>query len=144
MKNFWYYHKFHVLIAVVALAIVIASVVPAAKKDEADFCLGIVSSQYYDDEDIAALKEALSLIYGSADVRVYHLELGAEGQDSAVVSALDLDIIAKTSRAFLLEDWETFREVTGFEMSDPVPAEEMDCFKNTPFETLSYVSRLDC
>ena len=144
MKNFWYYHKFHVLIALGAVIIIFFSIRPSFKEEkEAEFCLGIVSSVYYDDEDIAALKQTLSEVYGSADISVYHIMLGAEGQDSAEISALDLDLISKKSCAFLLEDYVTFREVTGFEMSEPVPAEELEYFKNTVFNGLTYITRLD-
>ena len=146
MKNFWFYHKYHVLITVAVIALFIWCFLPSntGKNDAPGYCLGIVSPVYYSDGQLASLEEALAKEYGSSEVRSYHIELGSAGQDSTEISSLDMDLISKTSRAFFVADPEAFRELVSVEMSEPVPVSSIDLYKGLGFDGLYFISRSDC
>lgn len=144
LENFWYYYKYYVLIALGVIAVLVWVYLPSNRAEEKfDYCIGIVSPVYYDDEQIDALKEALSATYGKTDVRCYHVQLGASGQDEIEISSLDMDLIAGTSKAFLVADAETFKEVVNAELSEAVPVSEIESLKGLGFDELSLISRLD-
>lgn len=144
LTNFWYYNKTYVLIGVAVLAALVWLGRPSANEvEQYDFCVGIITPKYYNDEQIDALKAALSVTHGKTNVLCYHVELGALNQDSIEISKLDIDLNCRTSSVFLAADPETFIEVTNAPFSTPVPVSEIDELRGLGFDDLSLVSRLD-
>lgn len=143
LENFWYYHKWHVLIAVIAAVILVFSFQPKDASDGA-YNIAIVSPEYYTDEQLAALKNALSAEYATVNINVYHIELCAENQDEIEIGRLDTDLISKKSVAFLLADVDAFKEVTnGIGLTEAVRVKDIDSIKGLGFDDLYFVRRLD-
>ena len=142
--NFWYYNKVYVFIGAAVLAVLVWQYRPSANVEEHfDFCVGIVTPQYYDDDQIDALKEAFAVSHGKTNVLCYHVALGALNQDSIEISKLDLDLSLKTSGIFLVDDPDTFLAVSNVSLSEPVPVSEVGELAGLGFDGLTLVSRLD-
>ena len=144
LVNFWYYNKVYVLIGAAVLALLLWDFRPSAnEKEQYDFCVGIVTPKYYDDDQLDALKAVLSASHGKTNVLCYHVALGAHGQDNIEISKLDIDLNFKTSSDFLVDDPETFLEVCNVSFSAPVPVAEIGELQGLGFDDLSLVTRLD-
>ncbi len=142
--NFWYYNKIYVFIGISVLAAVLWFVRPSASREETfDYCVGIVSPEYYEENQLDALKSAFEASHGKTNVLCYHVEIGAHNQDSIEISKLDIDLNMGTSKTFLVSDPKTFLEVVNVRFSEPVPVADIQELKGLGFDELSLVSRLD-
>ena len=120
LENFWYHYKIPVLIAAAILAVGSYLLVQQVKTVPADYEAALVSSEYYSDEQLAALQEMLAAAgtdtNGDGNIVVavhrFRLKIGADGQDSAEIGALDADLVGNRSGLFLLEDPQAFEEAT--------------------------------
>ena len=59
-NNFWFYHKWHVVIGVVAAVIVIATVVSSMKTVQPDYTIGLISRNAYPDEVTSQLGQEMA------------------------------------------------------------------------------------
>ena len=142
--NFWYYNKTYVFIGIAVLAAALWFLRPAARQEESfDFCVGIVSPEYYDEDQLEALKTAFSASHGKTNVLCYHVAIGAYNQDSIEISRLDIDLNFGTSSTFLVSNPETFLEVVNASFSEPVSVADIPELKGLGFDDLSLISRLD-
>ena len=142
LANFWYYHKWHTVIALAAAAILVFAVWPRSDGRENALNIAIVSPVYYSDESLAALEQAFAGRYGDAVVNDYHIELGAYGQDSVEISLLDKDLITGKSTVFLLADPDAFAEATnGLPLKNISKVSDIDYLKGLGFDDLYYAER---
>lgn len=105
-KNFWYYHKFHVLAGVFAAIFIVLTVSECAKNKEPDISIGYISSTYrehlkFEDE----LEKAVGDINGDGVEYAFC--------DSVVLSDVpqsdqDLMLIQKVSVMFASRDYDVF------------------------------------
>ena len=120
LVNFWYYHRIHILIAVLILAAGGYLLLQQIGKVPADYEIAVVSGEYYSDEQLSALQAVFTAagadLNGDGETVVqihrYRLKIGENGQDAAEISALDADLVGKVSGLFLLENPSAFEEAT--------------------------------
>ena len=121
LANFWYHYKVPVLIAAVILITGGYLLQQQLRMVKSDYDVAVVSGEYYSEEQLSALQAVLVSLGsdingdGAVVVRVhnYRLEIGADGQDSMQISALDADLVGKVSGLFLLQNPKKFEEATG-------------------------------
>ena len=151
LENFWYHYKVPVLIAAAILVtgcylLFQHSAVPAA-----DYEVAVISPAYYSDEQLTALQTALAAagtdVNGDGKVIVtvhrYHLEIGADGQDSVEIASLDADLVGNRSGLFFLADPSAFEEATNgiCRASEAVPCAEIKAFSGEDWKSLFAVVR---
>ena len=132
-KTWWWYHKVHLLIAAVAVAIVLYSVLPVLLTPKPDYGVAVITNTRLPDETYDALKERIREAAddrnGDGEVRIelnwYLPDLSGETegtQNYQEASRLDADLVGKVSDLFLIEDMQGFRNnvVTPVELSVPV------------------------
>lgn len=123
LKNWWYYNKVYVLLAVLLAAVALYLYVDSADNVEADYQVGLVTSVQREEEELTRLEQRLAP-YGKdrngdgqvvISITPYYAELGAEdgGANYMVIAALDADLVGCESGLFLLEDPEAFQKATG-------------------------------
>ncbi len=144
LENIWYYHKFIIILAAVVLAAVLFVLLQNVGKTTPEEQVGIISTDGYSDESLKKLEQAFSGMYGhEVQVKLYPVELGAEGQDIAVIGALDADLAAKVSSTFLLKNVASFREATNnLKITDPVPVSDINEIQGLGFDNLYLVTRI--
>lgn len=126
LKNFWYYHKIHLLIAAAVLAVSGYLGLQTLLATQPDYHIGIVRAVPLTEEEQAVIRDAFAAagtdINGDGEIAVklhtYFVDLAdpdpnAGVNNAQVVAALDADLIGHVSGIFLLEDVETFRQITG-------------------------------
>lgn len=121
--NFWYYHKVHVIIAILILAVVIFSVWSTLKTVHPDYTVGMITQQYYPEEAINTLQDQMQK-YGSdlngdgrtvVQIVQYYLAPVSSSNSSGSAMAdpqvrvanqvkLEADISAGTSIIFITDD----------------------------------------
>lgn len=134
LKNFWYYHKFHLLIAVAAVALVIYSFAPGSEPDY-DYRIGIVSALPCTDERLDEISARIAAAGrdinsdGGIKVKLNSFAVDMESEDPnagymnyETVAALDADLVGKVSGLYLLEAPEAFQSATGGLMTEPFAA----------------------
>ena len=151
IQNFWYYYKAAVIIALVIVAAGAWLLVQQKKAERPDYEAALVSPEYYSEEQIESLKDALQKAGAdsngdgkvSVNLKVYRIALGEEGQDANVIGALDADLVGKVSGLFLLSDPVKFEEVTNgiCRAADAVPAAECEALRGLGFDGLSLAVR---
>ena len=118
IQNFWYHYKTAAIIAAVIIAAGAYLVLQQSKTEKPDYEVAVVSPDYFTEEQLSSLKDVLQSVGedcngdGSVAVnlRVYRIALGQDGQDSAVIGALDADLVGNVSGLFLLDDPGKFEE----------------------------------
>lgn len=120
--NWWYYHKLHVLISVVVVAVVISMVYSLVTKVEADYTISLLTSDNYSTDVIARLEEEL-LPYaddrnqdGQVVVRVVNYAVGADMEDIQAQEAGMVRLAGDSSTfesAIFLSDEEAFTWLEG-------------------------------
>ena len=125
LKNFWFYYKKHVLIGLAALAVLTFLGIQKASTPKPDYHIALVQAVPCTEAELTALEQRFTAagedLNGDGRVLVkvhtYFVDL-KEGSDNVgfsnadPVAALDADLIGNVSGIFLLEDVDTFREVT--------------------------------
>lgn len=144
LENIWYYHKTVIILAVIVLAAVLFVFLQNVGKTTPAEQVAVISADYYSDESVKSLEESFSALYGHpVAVRLYPVELGADNQDSAIIGALDADLVGKVSSTFLLKNVASFREATNnLPITEPEPVGEIDGIRNLGFDDLYLVRRL--
>ena len=133
IKNWWWYHKFHVLIGVLALAVVIYSFAQNAGKPEADYDVALLLAQPCPEEYLNELPATLAAagIDTNSDGEVlvelhtYFVDLADEDENAGAmnyekIAALDADLIGKTSGLFLTDSPDALMNVTNSNFTDAI------------------------
>ncbi|WP_283610050.1 hypothetical protein [Faecalispora anaeroviscerum] len=117
-ENFWYYHKFHLLIALVVIALIVSFVYELTTKEEPDYQIGVLTQTKFSDEAATVLEQKIAR-YGkdlNGDGRVIVrvnsylivMEEGKEVSDPsfqmASVAKFLSDLEAGDSMIFLTDD----------------------------------------
>ncbi len=118
-KNWWHYHKWHVVTGVVLLAILCSILWNALHQDEPDLQIAYVGSSALPEDTAAAVEAAFEALGedlngdGRTDARLVQYVSGS-GADPAYGAASEVtllgDITGCESYFFLLEDPEGFQE----------------------------------
>ena len=125
LENFWFYYKKYLLAALAVLLIAGYLGLQKAAAPEPDYHIGLVQALPCTENQLSAWEarfaEAGEDVNGDGRVLVkihtYFVDLADDSPNAGVdnaqtVSALDADLIGKVSGIFLLEDVDTFREIT--------------------------------
>lgn len=118
-KNWWEYHKWHIVIAVVAIAFVASMIVQWIRPGEIrpDYQVAYVGSNYLPDDTVDAVQDGLA-VYGedlngdgvvSVQLKQY-VSAGEVGMAYSSEVLLMADVVNCDSYFFLLEDPEAFQE----------------------------------
>ena len=131
LKNFWYYHKFHLLIALAALAIFVYSFIPSGNA-RADYHVGLVTDILCPEERLSQIEERLCAfatdVNGDGELIVtlhpFSVDFDSPDPNSGYnkyekIAALDADLSGKVSSLYLLEDPEGFQQATDGLMAEP-------------------------
>ena len=133
LQNFWFYYKKPLLIGLAAVLVLVYLGIQKLNTEKPDYHIGLVRSAALSETDIAALKDKFTAagqdLNGDGKVLVqihtYYLDLADDSENAGVNNAdaaqgLDADLIGNVSGIFLLEDVDTFRNLTGSILSDTV------------------------
>ncbi len=153
-KNWWYYHKVHVLIGVLALGIVIYSLVPNLMAPKADYTLAVVGITPLREETMEALRDAVTAIADDhngdgrvlVEVSAYVLDLSGETPGTLNyqgAAAFDADLVGRRSGLFLADDAEGFRKNVVVPVEELVPCEKLPVFASVVPEGYSFTVRTD-
>ena len=146
LKNWWYYHKWHLLIALVAVLVVgdIAADILTQRRNQPDYSVAYVGSSYLPEDTVVQLTEALALLgedlNGNGKVQVaLHQYIAYPPEDAGQQSAsnpynllyggqvqLAADITNGDSYFFLMEDPERFQ--ADYEILTPGDSEEQTMY----------------
>lgn len=131
LKNFWWYHKYHLLIALAALGIIIYGLLPGDSA-AADYHVGIVSAQGCTQEQLDLIQSRIAAAGrdmdgdGSVQVLLHAFVVDMESPDPNAgymnyekIAALDADLVGKVSGLYLLESPEAFQKATDGLMAEP-------------------------
>ena len=131
LKNFWYYHKFHLLIALAALALVVYSFAPSGES-RADYHVGLVTdilcpeARFF--EIKARLRAAAGDINGDGEINLslhpFTVDFDSTDPNAGYlnyekIAALDADLSGKVSGLYILEDPAGFQKATDGLMAEP-------------------------
>jgi len=117
-QNWWYYHKWHVAIGVLLLAILGSIVWNALTQTEPDYQVAYVGANILPDDTVTALEACLASLgedlNGDGSVIVQLVQYASSSETDAGVAAsaevqLMADIVECDSYFFLLEDPEQFQ-----------------------------------
>ncbi|MBQ3373040.1 MAG: hypothetical protein IJG40_07905 [Oscillospiraceae bacterium] len=146
IQNFWYHYKTAAIIAAVIIAAGVYLVLQQSKTVKPDYEVAIVTPAYITEEQLSSLKDVLQQngedCSGDGSVvvnlRVYRIALGQDGQDSAVIGALDADLVGNVSGLFLLDDPGIFEETANgiCKASEAVPVSGCEELKGLGFDGL--------
>ncbi len=133
-RNWWDYHKRHVLIAilVIAAAIWMISDVVSNKLNTPDYQIAYVGSQVLPDSTVAELEQAFASfatdVTGNGEVQILVRQyiLGNENSmDYTMETTLMLDLTTGESLVFIMEDPESIQQMYGpFAYADGVYGDE--------------------
>lgn len=125
LKNWWWYNKLFVLIGAAAIAVLIYCFMPSKNQENPDYHVAVVTKLPLREEEMTALEERLEAhgrdVNGDGEVLVklhsYAVDLADKSPNAGssnyqTVAALDADLVGKVSGLFILEDPETFRQVS--------------------------------
>jgi len=134
IKNWWWYHKIHVLIGVLALAAVIYSFAHSAGKPEADYHIGLLLAHPCTEEYLNSLPETFAAFGEDTDgdgeilveVHSYFVDLADDNENAGAlnyekIALLDADLIGSTSGIFLTDSPDALLKVTEDIFSSPIP-----------------------
>lgn len=135
LKNFWFYHKNHVLIGLAVLLVLAYLGVQKARTVQPDYHIGLVRSVPCTDQELQALETRFTAagedLNGDGEILIkihtYYVDLADSSPDAGVsnaevVQALDADLIGGMSGIFLLEDVDTFQQITNGILADSCAA----------------------
>lgn len=131
LRNFWYYHKIHLLIALAVLLVAGYLSAQRLSAPDPDYHIGLVRTMPLPEEELEALNASFAAagedLNGDGEVLVqihtFYVDLADSSENAGVnnaqtVSALDADLIGGVSGIFLLENVDTFRAITDDLLAD--------------------------
>ena len=132
LKNFWYYYKIPVLIALAAAAAAAYLGLQKAAAPKADYHIGLVTVTPRSEAQLDMLTDGFAVrgqdLNGDGQVLVqlhtYFVDLADEDPNAGVnnaqtVAGLDADLIGNVSGIFLTEDPQTLQAVTDGLFEEP-------------------------
>lgn len=154
LKNWWYYHKVHVLIAVGALAVVVYSFLPNLLAAKPDYTLAVAGLTPLPEETLTAVRERLTPLADDADgdgrviVEVCQYVLDLSGRTPGTVNfegaaAFDADLVGKRSQLFLADDADGFRANVVVQTEALIPCETLPLFADLVPEGYCFTVRTD-
>ena len=119
-KTWWWYHWGHVLIAVVAAAIILYSFLPGLLAPKPDYSIAVISLSGVSDDSIALLNERFRSVADDTNrdgnimitINLYCADLSGRTEGSinySEAAKLDADLVGNVSSFFLIDDPEGFR-----------------------------------
>ena len=134
-KNWWYYHKWHVVTAVVLLSILGSIVWNALHRVKPDYQIAYVGGYALPDDTAAALEAGVAVLgedlNGDGSIVVQLVQYASsDGMDAQTLMAVEVKLMADLTECesyfFLLEDPEKFQQNYGsmrkLDSSHPVEA----------------------
>ena len=153
LENIWYHYKAPILIISAILLVLVYFAFQKASIQTTDYQAAIVSPDYYSEEAVTSLSEALKShgtdLNGDGIITVqvvsYHIVLGAENQNVNEIGALDADLVGKNSGLFFLADPMAFETSTNgiCLFKDAAPVSSFDFLSGLGFDSLYAVVRPD-
>lgn len=139
LKNWWWYHKKIVLLAALVAAALLYMGIQDRQTVKPDYHVGLVSTTPFSPEQLSQMEETFRTAgedhNGDGQVTVqihqYPVDLADDSPNAGynnreILSGLDGDLVGKMSGIFLLDDLETFQQVTGGILSDAAISWEYD------------------
>lgn len=134
LKNFWYYHKVHVLIAGAVVLVACYLGAQSWGKAEPDYHIGIVQAVPWTQEELDAL-EGTVLSLGEdrncdgevvVQLHTYFVDLADDSPNAGVnnsqtVASLDADLVGGVSGLFLTDDPDTLQRITNGLFPECIP-----------------------
>lgn len=132
VKNWWWYNKIYVLLAVLILAAGVYLAGQSAGKTGPDYHIGLVTVSSRSDEELRGIQDAFAALgcdqNGDGQVLVqlhtYTVDLADTSENAGynnygIIAALDADLVGKVSGVFLLENPEAFQKTTNGLLKEP-------------------------
>jgi len=142
IENFWYHYKVQSIIALLVLGFLLLTRQQFMPEAKADCCVGIITPEYYTEEQLAGLQAAFEKQYGTVELNHYRVDLCETGQDDVMLSLLDADLVVGKSKIFLLASVEKFENATnGLGISEAVQVGDIAELAGLGFDGLWYVTR---
>ena len=138
-KTWWWYHWGHVLIAVVAVAIILYSFLPGLLAPKSDYTVAVISLNGMPDETMGAMKERFQQAADDAngdgrilvEMNLYMPDLSGETPGTlnySEAAKLDADLVGNLSSIFLIDDPEGFRQNTVTPVEPGAPCSSLPFF----------------
>lgn len=154
LKNWWWYHRVHVLIAVLVLAVVAYTTLPGLQAPKPDCTLAVASRVPLRDEALAEIRTRLERAVGdrNGDGRVvvelspYTLDLSGETEgyyNYQGAAAFDADLVGQKSALFLFDDPAGFRANVVVPVEEIIPCAELPLFADLTPEGYGFSARSD-
>ena len=153
MKNFWYYHKVHVIIILAVLAVGAYFLLTQRNSVKSDYDIAIVSAKGCSDEQMAQIRDVFQQAGtdqngdGAVTVKVhlYRFAIGETGQDREAVAGLDADLVGKVSGIFFADNPEGFEAATNGlgKSADAIPARSIPALSACGIDALSLLVRTE-
>lgn len=154
-KTWWWYHRTHVLIAVLALGVAVYSFLPNLLAPKPDYGIAAVSVRGLSDERLAALRERVEELADdrSGDGRVlvtaalYYADLSGRTDGSLnynEASRLDSDLVGRVSALLFFDDPEGFRANVAAPFTEPLPCASLPALAGLLPEGWYVAARTDC
>lgn len=126
LRNFWYYYKTHLLIALAVVLVAGYFTVQRIMTPEPDYHIGLIRAMPLPDADLDALNASFATAgkdrNGDGQVLVqihtFYVDLADQDENAGVnnaqvVAGLDADLVGGVSGIFLTEDPQTLQAITG-------------------------------
>ncbi len=155
IRTWWWYHRLHVLIVVLALGVVLYAVLPGLLAPKTDYSLALISTESLSAEQIAALRERVAAIApdrnGDGRVLVEAVFYGADlsGETAGTLNygeatRLDADLVGKLSALLFFDEPEGFRANVAAPVTEPVPCSSLPALAGLLPEGWYLSARTDC
>lgn len=131
LKNWWWYNKLHVLIALAAVGVLVYCFVPSKNEINPDYNVAVVTKLPLREEEYSAVVDRLTAlgedVNGDGEVSVHVKAYGVDlenptptgaNENYQLVAALDADLVGKVSGLFILDAPELFQRVTDGALGD--------------------------
>ena len=154
LKNWWWYHRVHVLIAAAVTAVIVYSFAPGLAAPKPDCGAAVVGRTPLPEETLAALRSRLEEKLGDlngdgrAFVEVSSYTLDLSGQTEGYLNyqgaaAFDADLVGERSCLFLCDDAAGFRANVAVPTEEIVPCAQLPLFSGLLPEGYGFTARSD-
>lgn len=140
-KTWWWYHKIHVLIAAVTIAVGLYSVLPGLLTPKPDYSAAVISVEWIPEETLALLRERISQAADDAngdgrvlvEVQLFQADLSGNTEGTinySEAARLDANLVGKVSSVFLIDNPAGFHANTAVAVEPEVRCDELPFFKD--------------
>ncbi len=155
LKTWWWYHRIHVVLAVLALAVAAYSFLPNLLAPKPDYGIAAVSVRGLSDEQLAALRERVASLADdrNGDGRVlvtaalYQADLSGRTDGSlnySEASRLDADLVGRVSALLFFDEPEGFRANVAAPFTEPLSCASLPALTGLLPEGWYVSARTDC